>query len=389
MKKVYSLVLACGLALACQHSASGQKLSGKSKATALLQAEMDKEDYLEYGTSPTLKQYIREGADVNSQNPDGITPLHVAAAQNDLQLAELALKKGARVNVTMYERGSMPLHLAAWNNSAEVAALLLKHGAELEARNADGKTPLHLACWQNAPAVAKVLLAHGADVSARNKYGETPLHGTIFSHEVLSLLLAAGADINAGSEYGKTPLHAAIDLGSLETASVLIENGADVNAPDSLGETPLHLAAYRNQTDAVLLLLQHGASVHAKNHYGGTPVHLAILQRLEASFHALEHGVISYDETYNVWGNSDLDSWRFSASEVVTALLKAGADVNAVTKAGETPLHLASHQGDLETVKVLLESGADPSKQNKAGDTALSFATDEKIKKLISSYQKK
>ena len=49
----------------------------------------------------------------------------------------------------------------------------------------------------------------------------------------------------------------------------------------------------------------------------------------------------------------------YGHSDVVLALLKAGADKNAPAAGGKTPLHLAAEAGGLEVAKVLLEFGCE------------------------------
>ena len=61
--------------------------------------------------------------------------------------------------------------------------------------------------------------------------------------------------------------------------------------------------------------------------------------------------------------------------EVVRALVKAGADVNAccgVTRA--TPLHMAARRGQVEIARALLDSGAAVNAQSRKGDTPLQRA---------------
>ena len=55
----------------------------------------------------------------------------------------------------------------------------------------------------------------------------------------------------------------------------------------------------------------------------------------------------------------------------VMRCLENGADVNARTKSGETPLHAASHYGTAETVNALLNAGADVNARTKSGETPL------------------
>ncbi|RDD35204.1 Ankyrin repeat domain protein [Wolbachia endosymbiont of Cylisticus convexus] len=76
-------------------------------------------------------------------------PLHFAALEGDLEVAEVLLKHGADVNVKS-EQGYTPLHAAAWEGDLEVVKLLLKHEADVNARNLGlgENTPLHFAAWK-------------------------------------------------------------------------------------------------------------------------------------------------------------------------------------------------------------------------------------------------
>lgn len=56
---------------------------------------------------------------------------------------------------------------------------------------------------------------------------------------------------------------------------------------------------------------------------------------------------------------------------VASILVKNGAQVDATTKAGYTPLHVASHFGQVNTVRFLLQEGADVSKATAIGYTPL------------------
>jgi ankyrin repeat protein len=56
---------------------------------------------------------------------------------------------------------------------------------------------------------------------------------------------------------------------------------------------------------------------------------------------------------------------------IVTALLKAGADVHAKGNSGATPLHEAVGSDDVAITKALLDAGADPNAKNSAGRTPL------------------
>ena len=66
-------------------------------------------------------------AEVNAKDGNGQTPLHVAARNNSLEVAELLISSGAEVNAKD-NRGETPLHLAAWNGHQKMKELLQSHG---------------------------------------------------------------------------------------------------------------------------------------------------------------------------------------------------------------------------------------------------------------------
>ena len=63
--------------------------------------------------------------------------------------------------------------------------------------------------------------------------------------------------------------------------------------------------------------------------------------------------------------------------EVLTVLLDAGADVNARTDSGVTPLHVAASDSKTpEVITVLLDAGADGAAVNEDGETPFDLAKD-------------
>eukprot|EP00286_Rhodomonas_abbreviata_P012705 CAMPEP_0181323280 /NCGR_PEP_ID=MMETSP1101-20121128/19694_1 /TAXON_ID=46948 /ORGANISM="Rhodomonas abbreviata, Strain Caron Lab Isolate" /LENGTH=247 /DNA_ID=CAMNT_0023431283 /DNA_START=179 /DNA_END=922 /DNA_ORIENTATION=- len=56
--------------------------------------------------------------------------------------------------------------------------------------------------------------------------------------------------------------------------------------------------------------------------------------------------------------------------ELITALVRLGADVESVNNQGLTALHMASQMGHMKAVKALLSAGADPQVVDWMGDTA-------------------
>ncbi|MGE3277862.1 MAG: ankyrin repeat domain-containing protein [Vicinamibacterales bacterium] len=140
-----------------------------------------------------------------------------------------------------------------------------------------------------------------------------------------------------------TPVADAAMRGDLDAVRTLLRDGADVNQAAGDGTTPLHWAAMRSDRALADVLLYAGANVKATTRLGAyTPLHLAA---------------------------------SAGASDVVAALLDAGADPAARTTTGATPLMLASQAGSVEAVTRLLDKGADPNaRESMYEQTALMFA---------------
>lgn len=78
---------------------------------------------------------------VNSKNKNGYTPLSMVLGINS-RMAIYLIKKGADVNGKFGDFGHTPLH---FTNDIEVARLLVKRGAKVNEKTSYGMTPLHIA----------------------------------------------------------------------------------------------------------------------------------------------------------------------------------------------------------------------------------------------------
>jgi uncharacterized protein len=150
-------------------------------------------------------------------------------------------------------------------------------------------------------------------------------------------LVQAGVDPDAHGDKQVTPLQWALLSKSTRGIEALLEAGADPARAGIDGDTVIHLAAMADDPKYLALLLKHKADPNARNATTQTtPLFSALRGGRDAQF---------------------------------DALLAAGADANAVDRAGNTALHQAAKYNDPKHALALLKAGTDPAVKNVQGVT--------------------
>jgi ankyrin repeat protein len=166
----------------------------------------------------------------------GVEPgLHEAAAIGDTNRVRTALERHPEHLDTDSPEGFTPLALAAHFGHIEVIRLLIDRGADVDRRATHrlAVTPLHAALFGRQVDAALLLIERGADVTlARGgagwkRAGWTPLHyaASMGFATLVQPLLDRGADSSRRDEEGKTPLDLAIDANYHDIAEALRSRG--------------------------------------------------------------------------------------------------------------------------------------------------------------------
>src|SRR5437867_5800875 len=113
-----------------------------------------------------VRALLKQRVDVNAPQGDGATALHWAAHRDDLAIADLLIRAGARANVAD-DLGTTPLHVACTNRSGSMVERLLGADANPNATLLSGETALMTCARAGEVRAVKALLAHGADVNAK------------------------------------------------------------------------------------------------------------------------------------------------------------------------------------------------------------------------------
>ena len=232
------------------------------------------------------------------------------------------------------------------------------------------RRPLVEAARAGDVAAVRSLLRRDSAVNAQATDGTTALHWAARNDDqaMMTALLRAGAKASLANRYGVTPIALAVANGSVAGTTLLLDAGADANTTTGEGESVLMTASRAGSVGVVKALLAKGAKVNGREGW--------------------------QDQTALMWAAAE------NHAEVVKALLEAGADKAARSKAldgmpplrktapdvgqqgihstfpkgGLTALHLAARQNAAAAVEALAAGGANLDEGDPDGFTPVIFA---------------
>nr|XP_012591098.1 2-5A-dependent ribonuclease isoform X1 [Microcebus murinus] len=294
-----------------------------------------------------------------------------AVEEEDVQMVQQLLERGADANFQEESGGWTALHNAVQACRGDIVGLLLRHGADPCLRKWNGATPFIVAAIVGNVPLLELFLSKGADVNECDCNGftafmEAAQYGWV---EALRFLHGRGAGVNAsrkpkvGQERlrkgGATALMDAAEEGRLEVVRVLLdEMGADVHARDNMGRNALiHalLSSRDGNVEAIArLLLDRGADVNARGERGKTPLILAVEKRRVAVVQMLlEREHIEIDDTDSEGKTALLIAVELRLSDIAGLLCARGAS----TGCGDL-VAIAKRNYDTRLVKLLVRHGA-------------------------------
>ncbi|KAJ8067271.1 hypothetical protein OCU04_004632 [Sclerotinia nivalis] len=344
------------------------------------------------------------GADINTQDNKGDTPLHRACRSHSMKMDELITTLlsfepnlniqnnlgetclhninhdagpinsiiDAGIDLEIRDREGMSVLLRAVAKSPgtnlKMIETLLKHQkkASISARAwPQGKTALHLACQsKKSVELLELLVKYEADLTWTDS-----MNGNSLLHEIaewfdgdprdialIEYLYQNGVSVNARNYRQQTAVHIMGPVNGCSNASRSIANREtfisiihrlcpefDVNVKDIEGYTPFHYACATSEPSAFVLVIV-SADLNAKAFNQRTPLHCAARGR--------QCGIIS-----------------MLLSQAQNAGSTIGLD--AQDSDGMTPLHYACISGRPESTSILISAGADIEKRSKNGATPL------------------
>jgi uncharacterized protein len=258
------------------------------------------------------QRHIQAEGRPKSLDSGGFTPLLYAARENCIACVDVLLKNGADIDLPDPD-GVSPLNLAVMNANWDLAKRLIDAGADVDQWDIYGEAPLFTAVGLQSKAdggrasidplnqtkgidILRMLLEHGANPNMQlffrpsnvrgstNTRGSTPLIRAANSGDlaVVKLLLEHGADATVTMADRQTPIHAVLagrvsEKDALELIKVLHEAGTDVNSvalvnhiEEVRGGSALHFAVRKRYKDVIKQLASFGIDMNLKDQDGLT-----------------------------------------------------------------------------------------------------------------------
>lgn len=296
---------------------------------------------------------------LNETDAEGINPLIVAVAMNNVEIVRVLLEGGADANTTDGE-GVNALQVAAFDGYAGVARLLIQHGAEVDRVDAYGCTALYLAVGNSdvdVEEIVEVLLANGADPRAKADDGSTPID-IAATTRIRELLIKSGR--RSKESVGRTQTSHRVQ--KLRNVASMFQGMVEFNKEvkgarhdNKVLRSPSKVREMREGRDAEDM---------------NNALHTAVLYGKAEVVRKLCQGMIEDVDKPN---GKDLSALQLAAiggrTEVIEILLKAKADHAVVDDEGRTAIYLASRQGHLDVVSLLCSYKADVNLPDDDGET--------------------
>lgn len=351
---------------------------------------------------------IEAGADPLAADMDGWLPLHFAADCGNIGMMEFLLETRPSSLTLEDTDGSSALHFGVEHPTA--LEWLITRGLDVDFRDNRGRTALVDAAERGLEDSVRVLLANNADINATESSGQTALHRAAYRDRVTVGRLLLEKDrtlLSCRDDANLSALHLAIDAKAFDFAMMLLdEYYAHVESSDNptledlsasnriTGETPLISAVIKDsnhEAELIRTLRKLGAATEKKGRKGSTALLAAVRRGKAEVISALLDDSSDNWPDVNIGGGTHPTALHEAAQtgklDIVQALIKYGASVNAQGGQFNTAHSAAAYRGWAEIFEYLLShTGQDVDVNLSGGNFANSLCTAIYTYSLMSAF---
>ncbi|XP_075446830.1 unconventional myosin-XVI isoform X2 [Ascaphus truei] len=224
-------------------------------------------------------QLLKDGADPHTLVTSGGCLLHLCARYDNAFAAEILIDRGVNVNHQDEELWT-PMHVACACDNPDIVLLLLLSGTNVLLQDVNGKIALDYAIEGTESSCILLIYLEENGVDLTSLHQMRTQRATVMLSDVRQRL-AAGGSVNEKNDEGVSLLHIACACGYQDVAGLLLECNVDTDAVDDQYWTPLHLAAKYGQTSLVKILLIHQANPNILNCNDDKPSDIAVTECIQ------------------------------------------------------------------------------------------------------------
>ena len=340
-----------------------------------------------------VKFFVNEcGCDVNATDTDGKTPLMFASGCRNGQLVVKCLICDCQCDLSLQDsKGNTALHIACKQKSVETTKLILEaKGCDVNVRNNEGFSPVLLACTEDDHSMQnriletlELLVEANCDVSAVTNSGETAIMlivkwvETKYQEIIEYLVNSCGCDLSLQNNNGNTALHIACRVNNATFVDALLKQKAcNLGIKNSDGNTPLHVACSQGYSEIAKMIASVSCNeLYTLNNSFQSPFQVASSESIFQNPELCRLLVTKMYENNDSFGNTPLHiACKDNDVQLLKVAVELKCDPNLTNITGETPVHLACTSGNLEMVRLLMKMNCDTKIENKDGDDALMIA---------------
>jgi ankyrin repeat protein len=346
-----------------------------------------------------LSLLLEFNADINTENENGDSALHIASELGHLQIVQFLVKKGARVS-KLNNRQECPMAKAIPTQQADVISYFLSYDWTAEKdlniskdeatfnclilasrlglesvtqmflenykminvpERISGDTPLTAACKNNQLSTVELLLNNGANPNATDESFTPPLIWAARggNHSIMNALIKNGANVNGFDEQKRTALIAAARSDDVLAAEVLVRYDSSLDWGDKDGISALGWACIRANLNICKYLLQLSCEINKPDVLGRTPLHLAAFSGDEEIIQ-VSHVVNTVTKfiVHLLHYNKGCYLSDINLSLLVKLLLEKGAQMETTDRKGIRPLDRAIACNNANVAQLFLRKGA-------------------------------